>query len=296
MMNRVINDLWLGSQHDADELLRNNPEKITAILNVRGPDAYDPPGRDQSHEHHGKAYKWIPAPDIGLIYPRHVNEALTWLQEQTDKGERILIHCKHGLSRSPAFLAAFMVKSGLSSNLEEAKAAILLHRPAQFATQVVESVRPVVLVSALTGLPNRQAFDDGQVSPFVAIADVSFMRIFNESYGPLAGDRLLRHLADIFVSAGLDAYHNGGDEFLCKAKFHPELSAKLGYAQQIFREPFQVYANGRLEAIEEAHFSFGIGANLEAAKAALREAQKAPQDAPEWLRTIIGRGGHGQVW
>src|SRR6266404_6177612 len=69
MIDHVINNLWLGSQQDADELVRNNPEKITAILNVRGPDAYKPPGRDQASEHPGKAYKWIPAPDTGVIYP-----------------------------------------------------------------------------------------------------------------------------------------------------------------------------------------------------------------------------------
>src|SRR5450755_1721176 len=121
-MNHIVNNLWLGSQDDADELVRKNPEKITAILNVRGPDAYHPPGRDQAAEHPGKAYKWIPAPDIGIIYPRHVKEALVWLREQTR--ERILIHCKHGISRSPGFLAAFMVESGTSSSLDEAKATI----------------------------------------------------------------------------------------------------------------------------------------------------------------------------
>src|SRR5208283_1719398 len=129
MISRIVNNLWLGSQRDADEIVRKNPEKITAILNVRGVDAYHPPGRDQSAEHPGKAYKWIQAPDIGHIYPKHVQEALRWLQEQTDNGERILIHCKHGISRSPGFLAAFMVASGISSNWEDAKAAISAHRP-----------------------------------------------------------------------------------------------------------------------------------------------------------------------
>src|SRR5260370_34767899 len=166
MMDHIVNNLWLGSQQDADELIRNNPENITAILNVRGPDAYHPPGRDQSAEHPGKAYKWLPAPDIGIVYRRLVKEALVWLREQTDKGERILIHCMHGISRSPAFLAAFMVESGISASLEEAKATIALHRHVLPATQIVEH-GPVVLTSALTGLANRQAFDDGKASPFV---------------------------------------------------------------------------------------------------------------------------------
>src|SRR4029077_5315430 len=291
MMDHIINNLWLGSQQDSDALVRNNPEKITAILNVRGADAYKPPGRDQASEHPGKAYKWIPAPDTGVIYPEHVKEALVWLQEQTDKGERILIHCKYGISRSPAFLAAFMVESGISSSLEEAKAAISVHRAVQPATLIVEPVRRVVLISALTGLPNRQAFDEGKATPFVAIADVDLMRIFNDSYGQIAGDALLRRLAQILVGVGLDAYHHQVDEFLCKGECE-ELNAKLSQARQTFREPFEVYAEGRIQTIEGTDFSFGIGTSLEEGDAALYEARRATvRESPEWLRKIIGMGG-----
>src|SRR5208282_5140739 len=203
MMHHIVNGLWLGSQQDADELIRKNPEKITAILNVRGPDAYYPLGRDQSTEHPGKAYKYIPAPDIGVIYPKHVKEAVDWLHEQTEKDERILIHCKYGISRSPGFLAAFMVQSGISTSLEEAKAAISVHRSVQPARQIVESARHVLLISTLTGLPNRQAFDEGKASPFVAMVDVDLMKTFNDYYGQIAGDAVLRRLAKILMGVGL---------------------------------------------------------------------------------------------
>jgi GGDEF domain-containing protein len=292
MMNHIINHLWLGSQQDADELVRNNPEKITAILNVRGADAYKPPGRDQASDHPGKAYKWIPAPDTGVVYPEHVNEALAWLRDQTDKGERILIHCKYGISRSPAFLAAFMVESGICSSLEEAKATISVHRDVQPAAQIVEPVRRVVLISALTGLPNRQSFDEANPSPFVAVADVDLMRIFNDSYGQIAGDALLRRLAQILMDVGLDAYHCQGDEFLCKGESREALHARLSQARQIFRESFQVYAEGRIQTIEGTDFSFGIGTSLEEADAALYQTRKAPaRESPEWLRKIVGMGG-----
>src|ERR1700681_2466304 len=76
MMDHIVNNLWLGSQQDAAELVRQNPKEITAILKVRGADAYKPPGRDQSAEHPGKAYKWIPAPDTGVVYPEHVKEEI----------------------------------------------------------------------------------------------------------------------------------------------------------------------------------------------------------------------------
>ncbi len=296
-MNHIVNNLWLGSQQDADELVRKNPDMISAILNVRGVDAYHPPGRDQSAEHPGKAYKYIPAPDIGIIYPKHVKEALLWLQEQTDKGARILIHCKHGISRSPGFLAAFMAQSGISSSPEEAKAAISVHRHVLPATQLVESVKPV-LISAVTGLPNRQAFDEGKASPFVAIADVDLMKVFNDFYGQIAGDAVLRRLAKILIGVGLDAYHQQGDEFLCKGESREELHAKLSQARQIFKETFQIYADGRIQTIEGTDFSFGIGATPREEEAALHEAKKATarKEPPEWLRKIIAMGGLGQAW
>jgi GGDEF domain-containing protein len=191
-----------------------------------------------------------------------------------------------------------MVESGISSSLEEAKATISVHRPVQPATQIVEPVRHVVLVSVLTGLPNRQAFDEGKASPFVAIADVHLMRVFDDFYGHIAGDALLRRLAKILISVGLDAYHPRGDEFLCKGESRQELNAKLSQARQIFREPFEVYADGRIQTIEGTDFSFGIGTSPEEEEAALKEAKKAiaRNDPPEWLRTIIGTGGHGRVW
>jgi predicted protein tyrosine phosphatase/GGDEF domain-containing protein len=297
-MDHIVNNLWLGDQRDADELIRKNPEGITAILNVRGPDAYKPAGRDQSAEHPGKAYKWIAAPDTGVVSPKNVKQALIWLREQTDKGERILIHCKYGISRSPAFLAAFMVESGISANLEEATAAIAMRRSVLPATQIVESVKPVVLVSELTGLPNRRAFDDGKASSFVAIVDISRMRTFADFYGQMPSNGLVRRLAQLLSGAGLDAYHDREDRFLCKGEKQLDLDAKVSLVRRNFRAPFQVYANGRFQIIEEADFSFGIGTTLEEAEAALGKAKKslAKNDPPEWLRKIVGEGGLGRGW
>lgn len=297
-MDHIVENLWLGGQQDADDLIRNNPENITAILNVRGPDAYQPPGRNQSAEHPGKAYKWIPAPDTGLVSPRHVKEAVAWLHEQSEKQHRILIHCMFGISRSPGFLAAFMVSSGISSTLEEAKATISVHRRVQPAAQIAEPVSRVVLISALTGLPNRQAFDDSPPSPFVGVADIDLMKAFNDSYGRIAGDMLLRRFAKILIGVGLDAYHNQGDEFLCKGPSREELNAQLSRARQLFRQSFQLYADGRIQTIEDAGFAFAIGSTLEEAQAALRATKQsqARNESPEWLRKIVATAGRGSSW
>jgi GGDEF domain-containing protein len=297
-MDHIVNNLWLGSQRDADDLIQHNPEGITAILNVRGPDAYQPPGRDQSAEHPGKAYQWIPAPDIGQVSPWHVREAVEWLQEQTLRQERILVHCMFGISRSPAFLAAFMVKSGISASLEEATATIAARRNVRPAIEVGEQSKHVATVSRQTRLPNRKAFDEGAASAFVAVAEVDLMRVFNDAYGEIAGDALLRSLGHIFISVGLDAYHNYGAKFLCKGESAEELLAKLSHAQQVFREPFEIYAEGWIQTIEGTEFSFGIGATINEAQARLHAARKAGarHESPEWLLKIVANTGHGQAW
>jgi GGDEF domain-containing protein len=124
------------------------------------------------------------------------------------------------------------------------------------------------------------------------------MRAFDDFYGHIAGDALLRRLAKIFISVGLDAYHDHGSEFLCKGESDQELNGKLSQARQIFREPFQVYADGRVQTIEGTDFSFGIGTSPGEEVAALNQARRetARNEPPEWLRKIIGMGGPGRVW
>jgi GGDEF domain-containing protein len=293
-MHHIVNNLWLGSQKDADELVRRNPEGITAILNVRGPDAYKPPGRDQSAEHAGKKYKWIPAPDTGRISPEHLREAVAWLQEQTENGERILVHCKHGISRSAGFLAAFMVKRGLAATVEEATAIISAHTAVQPAVEVAPAAEHVILTSPVTGLPNWRAFDEDRVSAFVAAANVELMKTFNQYFGRIAGDVLLQKLAKILTGLGLEVYHSQGDEFLCKGDSREELEAKLSRGREIFQRAAEMYADGRLQMVEGTDFLFGIGGSVEEAKATLKaEMGKARDRSPEWLRQIIGAGGQG---
>ena len=41
-----------------------------------------------------------------------------------------------------------------------------------------EEMRIALLVSERTGGPNRRAFDEGRVSPFVAISDVNGLKVF----------------------------------------------------------------------------------------------------------------------
>jgi GGDEF domain-containing protein len=134
-----------------------------------------------------------------------------------------------------------------------------------------EEMRLALLISD-TGLPNRRAFDEGATSPFVAMSDVNGLKALNNQFSYSAGDELIRRFAEVLTSVGLDAYHNHGDEFLCKGESYQELNLKLTQAQQLLRQrPFPVCGlDGRIATIEGADFCFGIGTNLEEAEVSLK--------------------------
>lgn len=135
-----------------------------------------------------------------------------------------------------------------------------------------EEMRRELLTSEKTGLPNRRAFDEEDASPWVAMIDVDGLKRLNDEFGYSAGNILIRRLADILLGVGLEAYHNQGDEFICRGKTYHELRQTLSHAQNLLRhQPFVVEAlDGRVTSIEGADFCFGIGTKLEEAERSLK--------------------------
>jgi GGDEF domain-containing protein len=135
-----------------------------------------------------------------------------------------------------------------------------------------EEMKRALLVSEKTDLPNKRAFEEGEPSPFVAMSDVNGLKTLNDEFGYTAGDVLIRRFAETLDSVGLDAYHDKGDEFLCKGTSYQELNKKLSQVHQILsQQPFAVAAlDGRITTIPGADFCFGIGTNLEEAERSLK--------------------------
>jgi GGDEF domain-containing protein len=135
-----------------------------------------------------------------------------------------------------------------------------------------EEMRRALLVSDKTGLPNRRAFDEGEISPWVAMSDVNGLKALNDKFGYSTGDILICRFADVLIDVGLDAYHDKGDEFLCKGKSFRELKTKLSQAQRLLTgQPFPIVSiDGRIATISDADFCFGIGMNLKEAELSLK--------------------------
>jgi len=115
------------------------------------------------------------------------------------------------------------------------------------------------------------------------MSDVRNLKPTNERFGLSAGDVLIRRLAEVLTSVGLDAYHNLGGTILCKGESYEDLNLKLSQAQEILRQQSLSVGetNGRIHMIEGADFCFGIGTTLEEAEVALKHQKqmRAPEKA-----------------
>jgi GGDEF domain-containing protein len=149
-----------------------------------------------------------------------------------------------------------------------------------------EEMRRKLLTSEVTGLPNRRAFGEAGAALAVAMSDVDGLKALNK-YGYEAADAVLKAKADALREAGLEAYHDKGDEFLCRGNHIQELLAKLERARAILRERTILVerADGSTISVTGADFSYGVGKDIDEAESGLKS-HKAEREA----RGEIARG------
>jgi GGDEF domain-containing protein len=167
---------------------------------------------------------------------------------------------------------------------------VALEKRHSVAEMSPEEMRQELLTSELTGLPNRRAFDEAKVSSAVAMSDVDGLKALNK-HGYQAGNAVLKAMADVLREAGLEAYHDKGDEFLCRGHSTKELVAKLEHARGIFRDRNIVVerADGSTLSITGADFGYGVGKDLDEAEFHLRS-HKAEREGKGEIRRGELRG------
>ncbi|HET9911132.1 MAG TPA: dual specificity protein phosphatase [Anaerolineales bacterium] len=82
--------------------------KITAVVNLRGEyqDIFTLPNP--------VAYLWLPVVDFTDPTPEQLLLGVQFIDTAVKANQRVLIHCKMGLGRSPTLAAAYLVWTGLS--------------------------------------------------------------------------------------------------------------------------------------------------------------------------------------
>jgi len=163
---------------------------------------------------------------------------------------------------------------------------VALKKRRHVAEMSPEEMRRELLTSEVTGPPNRRAFRETRAALAVAMSDVDGLKALNK-YGYETGNAVLQAKADALREAALEAYHDKGDEFLCRGKHIKELLAKLERARAILRDRTIVAerADGSTLSITGADFSYGVGKDIDEAESDLRS-HKAKREG----RGEIARG------
>ena len=162
-------------------------------------------------------------------------------------------------------MAEGMVKSTASERR------VALGERRRVAEMSPEEMRRELLTSEVTGLPNRRAFDEAGRAPAIAMSDVDGLKALND-FAYDAGNALLRAMADALREAGLEAYHDKGDEFLCRGHNTEELHANLERARAILRDRAVIVkrADGTSLSFTGADFSYGVGKDINEAELLLK--------------------------
>jgi GGDEF domain-containing protein len=162
---------------------------------------------------------------------------------------------------------------------------VALEKRRRVAEMSREEMQRELLTSELTGLPNRRAFDEAGVAIAVAMCDVDGLKALN-NYGYETGNTVLMATADALREAGLEAYHDKGDEFLCRGNDTEHLRTKLEHAKAILRNrAIRVQrTDGSDVSIRGADFSYGVGKDLNEAELRLKSHKTGRQNIGEIAR------------
>jgi len=155
-----------------------------------------------------------------------------------------------------------------------------IERRGRVAEMSPEEMRRHLLTSEVSGLPNRRAFDEAGKAPAFAMCDVDGLKALNDRYWYEVGNALLKATGEALRKAGLDAYHDKGDEFLARGRNRKQLQTGLECARAILRGRTVIVkrGNGEILRFTGADFSYGVGKDLDEAEARLKR-HKAEREA-----------------
>ncbi len=161
---------------------------------------------------------------------------------------------------------------------------VALEKRRRVAEMSPEEMRRELLTSEVTGLPNRRAFDEAGAALAVE-CDVDGLKALNE-YGYAAGNAVLKAKADALREAGLEAYHDKGDEFLCRGTQIKALAAKLERARATLRNRMIVVErpDGSTLSFTGADFSYGVGKDIDEAEFGLKRHKAGRESSGEIAR------------
>lgn len=111
-MSWITPHLVVGGRILPADIPRLAKTGITRVVDTRSEHQDDA----QALAREGIEMLYLPAPDTHPLTVEQLTEGATWVNAQVAHGEKVLIHCEHGVGRSVLLTAAALVESGMNAH------------------------------------------------------------------------------------------------------------------------------------------------------------------------------------
>jgi protein tyrosine phosphatase (PTP) superfamily phosphohydrolase (DUF442 family) len=108
-MSWITPQLAVGGRIHSEDIVRLAKLGVTRVVDTRSEHRDD---RDALAAH-GIEMLYLPTPDTYPLTLEQLAEGTEWIVEQIAHGERVLVHCEHGVGRSVLLTAAALVAGGM---------------------------------------------------------------------------------------------------------------------------------------------------------------------------------------
>ena len=111
-MSWITPQLAVGGRVLPEDLHRLAAAGVTRVVDTRSEHQDDA----LSMAAEGIELLYLPAPDTFPLSVDQLSQGAAWVNQQISQGQRVLIHCEHGVGRSVLLTAAALVASGMSAH------------------------------------------------------------------------------------------------------------------------------------------------------------------------------------
>jgi protein tyrosine phosphatase (PTP) superfamily phosphohydrolase (DUF442 family) len=108
----ITPQLAVGGRIHQDDIGRLAAIGVTGVVDTRAEHRDD----EAALARHGIKLLYLPTPDTEPLTIEQLAEGTRWINEQIAAGERVLVHCEHGVGRSVLLVAAALVAGGMNAH------------------------------------------------------------------------------------------------------------------------------------------------------------------------------------
>jgi protein tyrosine phosphatase (PTP) superfamily phosphohydrolase (DUF442 family) len=111
-MSWVTRQLAVGGRIHPEDIPRLAATGVTRVVDTRAEHRDD----EAALAAHSIGLLYLPTPDTYPLTVAQLEQGTTWILDQIAHGERVLVHCEHGVGRSVLLVAAALVAGGMSAH------------------------------------------------------------------------------------------------------------------------------------------------------------------------------------